>query len=954
MRPISLTIEGLTSFRTSQQVDLSELDLFVITGPTGSGKSSILDAMTFALYGSVSRCNGNELRDLISHGSSFMRVLLDFRVDDTHYRVARRMGKNRHEATLERIEGESSVTEVEQGGIRVVNARLEEIVGLDFKAFTKAVLLPQGAFHEFLKGDVSERRRILVRLLDLGRYELVGQAARREAVRLDLIIGERNSLIQSNYADATKQQMQTNKSLLSAAKKHHATVEKAKTDGKQIALGAADAVRDKAALSQSVEHIDGSIESLNALSAAWPDIETAEADARVELERAEKLLAATRQSDEKAQKQLDRTIARTGDAASLATLEAAAAARVREHVELGRLDQQLAAARKSAIVAGANLESTDKQAREAHTTLKERRDAHVAAQARHLQASSLMRHAIAFEELARLAGELAKAQDSRARALAAVDTARQKLRHLEQDHAAVALRAGLAAGDRCPVCEVPIAVLPKSKVGIEEKLSKATTTAETAAERERTAQTVVVAFETQHAAAAKELKAAEDLIPAEVTRLDKDAAGVALAQAESDLAAAIEAVEAAQAAADAADATTASARTAVETSEVQVNGIIENRNGCVVRVETATATLEATFKRLPEDVGEEIAARRTDLLAAESARKAAATDVTTAATVVEEARNRRAAVVDSVNTFDQQFAAATAAARMACETVATRLGDIDLPPLPEPETERAMLLASWPVACAGYVAAARYATVRLGDDIGRATDKLRVLAANIGASVDGAEPDEVAAAIETAFTESHGRVIAAEKDLETLKLRIEERTKLEDDIAADRRSGALHEALARELRADRFIGFVLAESMNQLAVQASDQLKQISDGRYSLVADDGSFEVIDHHNADERRSVATLSGGETFLASLSLALALAGSLRDLAGTVGGRLDAIFIDEGFGALDPETLDVVVDALERLREGDRMVGVITHVPALAERIPSGLSVEKSAGSSRILVR
>jgi DNA repair protein SbcC/Rad50 len=142
--------------------------------------------------------------------------------------------------------------------------------------------------------------------------------------------------------------------------------------------------------------------------------------------------------------------------------------------------------------------------------------------------------------------------------------------------------------------------------------------------------------------------------------------------------------------------------------------------------------------------------------------------------------------------------------------------------------------------------------------------------------------------------------------------------------------------------------------MNQLAAQASDQLLRISDGRYSLIADEGSFEVVDHHNADERRSVATLSGGETFLASLSLALALSAGLRELAGTAAGRLEAIFIDEGFGALDPETLDVVVDALERLREGDRMVGVITHVPTLAERIPSGLSVEKNGNSSHILVR
>jgi DNA repair exonuclease SbcCD ATPase subunit len=235
-----------------------------------------------------------------------------------------------------------------------------------------------------------------------------------------------------------------------------------------------------------------------------------------------------------------------------------------------------------------------------------------------------------------------------------------------------------------------------------------------------------------------------------------------------------------------------------------------------------------------------------------------------------------------------------------------------------------------------------------------AVAKLTRLAAKAEIEVEGAEPAEITAELEQAATDAHGAAVAAEKDVEGLQKRLIERQKLEQEIVDDRHLCALHQALARELRTDHFIAFVLQESMNQLAAQASDQLLRISDGRYSLIADEGSFEVVDHHNADERRSVATLSGGETFLASLSLALALSAGLRELAGTAAGRLEAIFIDEGFGALDPETLDVVVDALERLREGDRMVGVITHVPTLAERIPSGLSVEKNGNSSHILVR
>ena len=94
------------------------------------------------------------------------------------------------------------------------------------------------------------------------------------------------------------------------------------------------------------------------------------------------------------------------------------------------------------------------------------------------------------------------------------------------------------------------------------------------------------------------------------------------------------------------------------------------------------------------------------------------------------------------------------------------------------------------------------------------------------------------------------------------------------------------------------------------------------------------FEVIDHANADERRPVRTLSGGETFLASLSLALALADQVAVLASTGAARLESMFLDEGFGSLDPETLDTVAAALEELGSTGRTLGIVTHVPALAE--------------------
>ena len=119
---------------------------------------------------------------------------------------------------------------------------------------------------------------------------------------------------------------------------------------------------------------------------------------------------------------------------------------------------------------------------------------------------------------------------------------------------------------------------------------------------------------------------------------------------------------------------------------------------------------------------------------------------------------------------------------------------------------------------------------------------------------------------------------------------------------------------------------------------ASAKLAALSGGQFDLAYEDGDFYVIDHTDADSRRSVRTLSGGETFQASLALALALSSQMSALAAGGAARLDSIFLDEGFGTLDPETLEVVVAAtLETLAQGQRMVGVITHVAALAERVP-----------------
>lgn len=957
MRPLELAIEGLTSFKTPQEVDLSELDLFVITGPTGSGKSSILDAITFALYGNVARVNGRELRDLISHGSTHMRVRLDFQVDGRHYRAARRIGKNSHEATLERIENGSATTEVEQGGIRAVNDRLEEIIGLDFKAFTKAVLLPQGAFQEFLTGEVGERRRILMRLLDLGRYEAAGQAARREASRLEAVIGERGSLIESNYQDATADRRRELEKAAKQASKQYAKLEQAKDDAKAIVEQAAGEARVASGLSENTGAIEDALGELRRLAEHWPDLEAEERATQDRLDASAKALREAQKNAEQSRKKLEATIKRTGDAAALAQLDAAAATYERERAELDRLDRVLAKALKEAetkakaFKTARTAETAVRRLVEKQGKLRER------AEATKRHAEAVERCAIASAAVTELDEHLGAARDQAKTARTAAEEARKQLRHLEQEHGAALLRAGLRPGDHCPVCDAVIETLPQQEGDVDALVEAATQAAESAAEREQEERGAVVALETQRKGAADELRQARKHVPkAEAESLpapaDATAARTHAEQAFTDVLAAEQSAE--EALADAAGAASA-AELGAGTAKTHADGIKENRAGAETRLSAALSQLAAVFgSRLPKDLAGEIANRRALLVAAEETHRAAAEAADTARLSREKAQSTRAEYADQVGTFDQEFVGARTTARMACDAVARLLPAADLPTTPSEEGSRTDLLAEWPARCVEYTSAAQGAIQRLNKQIQSAASALQQLAEKAGVVLEASELAEIVEEFEDAATAAHGTVVAAEKDVETLTTRIAERETLEQEIADDRRLCNLHQALARELRTDHFIAFVLEESMAQLAAQASDELMQISDRRYSLGADQGSFEVVDHHNADERRSVATLSGGETFLASLSLALALSAGLRELAGTAAGRLEAIFIDEGFGALDPETLDVVVDALEQLRESDRMIGVITHVPTLADRIPVGLAVERSGSSSRILVR
>jgi exonuclease SbcC len=303
----------------------------------------------------------------------------------------------------------------------------------------------------------------------------------------------------------------------------------------------------------------------------------------------------------------------------------------------------------------------------------------------------------------------------------------------------------------------------------------------------------------------------------------------------------------------------------------------------------------------------------------------------------------RAARADAERT-GREVAAAWDALRAARETVVA-FG----PPLPQgSDLEPARsALAAW---AAGAVAVRDDRIREAGDAAEQARATLDGLRAGLRAELAaaGVAVDDEArapAAVATALAEARAeRARIAQRRAEAAELAAEHATARENQQVA--------KMLGDQLRSDRFPRWLVASALDALVADASTHLDELSGGQFALTHDKGEFLVVDHADADALRPVKTLSGGETFQASLALALSLSDQLSGLAAQGAPRLESLFLDEGFGTLDEANLETVASTLENLAtRGDRMVGVITHVAALAERIPVRFALRRTQRTSTI---
>ncbi|HWF05026.1 MAG TPA: SMC family ATPase, partial [Candidatus Angelobacter sp.] len=195
-------MEGFTSFRQKQILDFAELDLFAITGPTGAGKSSLLDAIVYALFGKTPRL-GKTGNELVSQGCANMSVRLEFQAGSEVYQVYRKRGTTaKGQLEKKSLDGKWMP---ETSSLRDLDKKIEQIIGLTFEGFTRAVILPQGKFDEFLRGNVDERRKVLKDLLSLKIYEQMMQNANAKSHSLNAEIKRVESQIAGDITEEKKE-----------------------------------------------------------------------------------------------------------------------------------------------------------------------------------------------------------------------------------------------------------------------------------------------------------------------------------------------------------------------------------------------------------------------------------------------------------------------------------------------------------------------------------------------------------------------------------------------------------------------------------------------------------------------------------------------------------------------------------------------------------------------------
>lgn len=1007
MKPLLLKFSAFGPYAAEETLDFGDLrgrTFFLIHGPTGAGKTTILDAICFALYGdsSGSLRDGRTMRSDHAGAGVLTEVEFSFAVGEAVYRVWRspeqRRAKKRGEG-LTLSAADAVLREVKAGGGETIIAhgyskvteKIEALLGFKSSQFRQVVLLPQGEFRKLLLANSAERQEIMQTLFKTELYQRIEENLKREAKEVErqrTALAQQNEFMLKELGAASLEELEASLAAQKAEEKERGAevkllgeaqqaAQKAAVEGK-LTAGKFEAAQKAA---RDLSECESRLPEVESFRRKYLDAERAAqlGDVERQLRALEKDVADCAAAEEKQAEEAAKLAdsARTAEAALAAERDKQPEreAAEREVLRLAEFAQKRTAideARRAAEEREKAAKRCRKESEDGETSLLACKDKlgkrqaalqTLTAEAARLagyraELDRLKQRQEKLEDAARIAGELGKvevslreAREALRETVGAHEAQRKKalrLQHLFTEGQAAILAKSLTAGAPCPVCgslSHPRPALSAALLPSEAEVKAAQAELSALEQKRREAEQRLAQLQTRR----DTLKSRkDDSGAADFAETPKDI------KAQRALAAAkLDAAVKAEAALSAAEAEIAALLAEASALEARQEGLRQARQAAEAAWKAAEAIAVERGASLPEayrDPAKLISARK----AAEEARENLRKRLESAQAFAEKIKREQAAAAAGLRAIGENLRKAKARCLAGRSAFAERLRSAGFEDAAT--YEAAKRSPAFLQTLAGRIKEFDDRFIAAKDAARKAAREIAALTPPDLARLE-ARAKESAAAYNQAYAD-HAQLAERIARREEKRRQLQSLAKkLAKADAAYGVIGTLAEvANGKNAHGLTFQRFVLQSLLEDVIDASNMRLKLMSRGQYALQSTDArarknaagglELEVFDHYTGCAR-PVATLSGGETFLASLSLALGLADVVQSYAGGI--RLDTILVDEGFGTLDPESLDIAIKALIDLQKGGRLVGVISHVPELKERIDARLEVTKGKRGS-----
>ncbi|WP_038891245.1 AAA family ATPase [Vibrio campbellii] len=1011
MKPIKLTMQAFGPFAQTETIEFDKLGtnpLFLINGPTGSGKTSILDAICFALYGETTgnERQGIQMRCDMAAPTLLTEVTLEFSLHGKSYRVIRSpeqeapkargegMTVRKHTAALYEITDEEKLI---TSKTTQVKTEVTNIIGLNETQFRQVMVLPQGKFRELLLATSKEREEIFGQLFQTDIYKKIEYALKDKASAISKAKDEFDNQIRgalqvagvSSEVELTEQREALSVQFESVQKQEQESL--AQLNVVKTELQKAEALSNEFKKREQAEiALKQHLEQSDAVSSRQLQLDNAKKASKVELPYV------TLQNASKQTQELERNVAKLSQDLTVAndavkSKEGALQIAKEQAAQLPKLTEQqyqlegmkgklvekseLEKAINAGLTQKSEFESTlkkyialkEKLTQEAQQGQKSLDQARVDVASIGSVEAEIKQQQRLMQDLQKLTGlnqELAKLDALTPSKQASVDQAKARYVELQRsadtlelswhNAQAAVLAQRLQTGEMCPVCGSVEHPQPAQFVGEEvtkEQVQRARNT-------EREGQVALNQLNNQleqHNIATGQYKQQIEQLSVELGQsasMNLSALQASMQQLNERLQQ-LSSINLAQ----------------LEQSVNELNQRCVTGEGKINDLQNQMAANESTIKVNQEQLAKlsaSLDAKYSSLEVLEQDIVAIQKQITELNTAFESAQNHlQQAVLEKTN-IESQLTTNQQWLNEALERLNTAKTDWAQALQTSAFEDEAQFLASkvdeaemqiWQK----EIDAFKQTQIKLEQTLADLSSELKDLALpdleGLNVRLNSIQQSYVEARNQLDSTRSlFERLEKVRNDIATLH---DKNTKLEDEYKV---FGTLYDVASGKTGSRISLHrFVLSVLLDDVLIQASQRLSLMSKGRYILARKTEGFKgaagrgldlVVEDSYTGKTRDVATLSGGESFMAALALALGLSDVVQSYSGGI--RLDTLFIDEGFGSLDPESLDLAIQTLVDLQQTGRMIGVISHVSELKEQMAQRIDVEPSRLGSTVSVK